>query len=112
VDYFLQSLAADQGGRAIGVILSGTASDGVKGMKDIKEVGGITFAQDEATAKYTGMPQSAVAAGCADFVLPPDRIAQELARLARHPSRPALAQVPNLSRRQFQFWPCSRSKPA
>ena len=85
VNYFLQSLAADQGGRAIGVILSGTASDGVKGMKDIKEAGGITFAQDEATAKYTGMPQSAVAAGCADFVLPPDQIARELARLAHHP---------------------------
>jgi two-component system CheB/CheR fusion protein len=101
VDYFLQSLAADQGGRAIGVILSGTASDGVKGMKDIKEAGGITFAQDEATAKYTGMPQSAVAAGCADFVLPPDRIAQELARLARHPfGRPAVSpQAPEMSRK-------------
>ncbi len=85
VDFFLQSLAADQGGRAIGVILSGTASDGVKGMKDIKEAGGITFAQDEATAKYTGMPQSAVAAGCVDFVLPPGLIARELARLAHHP---------------------------
>ncbi|MDO9071415.1 MAG: chemotaxis protein CheB, partial [Deltaproteobacteria bacterium] len=85
VDYILQSLAADQGGRAIGVILSGTASDGVKGMKDIKEAGGITFAQDEATAKYTGMPQSAVAAGCVDFVLSPELIARELARLARHP---------------------------
>jgi two-component system, chemotaxis family, CheB/CheR fusion protein len=85
VDYFLQSLAADQGGRAIGVILSGTASDGVKGIKDIKEAGGITFAQDEASAKYTGMPQSAVAAGCVDYVLPPGLIAQELARLAHHP---------------------------
>ncbi|MDP2045371.1 MAG: chemotaxis protein CheB, partial [Deltaproteobacteria bacterium] len=101
VDYFLQSLAADQAGRAIGVILSGTASDGVKGMKDIKEGGGITFAQDEATAKYTGMPQSAVAAGCADFVLPPDRIAQELARLARHPfGRVAVSpQAPEMSRK-------------
>ncbi|MBU4231295.1 MAG: PAS domain-containing protein [Desulfobacterales bacterium] len=99
VDYFLQSLAADQGGRAIGVILSGTASDGVKGMKDIKEVGGITFAQDEATAKYTGMPQSAIAAGCVDFVLPPDLIAQELARLAHHPfGRPAPSpQAPEMS---------------
>ena len=99
VDSFLQSLAADQGGRAIGVILSGTASDGVKGMKDIKEAGGITFAQDEATAKYTGMPQSAIAAGCADFVLPPDRIAQELARLAHHPfGRPAASpEAPEMS---------------
>jgi two-component system, chemotaxis family, CheB/CheR fusion protein len=99
VDYFLQSLAADQGGRAIGVILSGTASDGVKGMKDIKEAGGITFAQDEASAKYTGMPQSAVAAGCVDFVLPPQLIAQELARLARHPfGRPVPSpRAPELS---------------
>ncbi|HZK13693.1 MAG TPA: CheR family methyltransferase, partial [Desulfobaccales bacterium] len=99
VDYFLQSLAADQGGRAIGVILSGTASDGVKGMKDIKEVGGITFAQDEASAKYTGMPQSAVAAGCVDFVLPPALIAQELARLAHHPfGRPVPSPpVPEMS---------------
>ena len=102
VDSFLQSLAADQGGRAIGVILSGTASDGVKGMKDIKEVGGITFAQDEATAKYSGMPQSAVAASCADFVLPPARIAQELARLARHPfGRPAASpQAPELAMKE------------
>ncbi|HLD47633.1 MAG TPA: chemotaxis protein CheB, partial [Desulfobaccales bacterium] len=102
VDSFLQSLAADQGGRAIGVILSGTASDGVKGMKDIKEAGGITFAQDEVTAKYTGMPQSAIAAGCADFVLPPDRIAQELARLAHHPfGRLAVSpQAPELARKE------------
>jgi two-component system, chemotaxis family, CheB/CheR fusion protein len=99
VDYFLQSLAADQGGRAIGVILSGTASDGVKGMKDIKEAGGITFVQDEATAKYTGMPQSAIAAGCADFVLPPDRIAQELARLAHYPFKlpTASPQAPEMT---------------
>ena len=98
MDYFLQSLAADQGNRAIGVILSGTASDGVKGMKDIKEAGGITFAQDDKTAKYTGMPQSAVAAGCVDYVLPPGRIAEELARLASHPfGRPAAApQVPEI----------------
>jgi two-component system CheB/CheR fusion protein len=102
VDSFLQSLAADQGGRAIGVILSGTASDGVKGMKDIKEAGGITFAQDEASAKYTGMPQSAVEAGCADSVLPPGRIAQELARLARHPfgRPPPLLQAPEPSLRE------------
>jgi two-component system CheB/CheR fusion protein len=107
VDYFLQSLAADQGGRAIGVILSGTASDGVKGMKDIKEVGGITFAQDEATAKYTGMPQSAVAAGCVDFVLAPELIAQELARLARHPfGRPVpapLAPEMSLEKEKTEF---------
>ncbi|MCK9374814.1 MAG: PAS domain-containing protein [Syntrophobacterales bacterium] len=85
VDIFLTSLAVERGGQAIGVILSGTASDGVQGMKAIKEAGGITFAQDEQTAKYPGMPQSSVAAGCVDFVLTPEGIARELARIARHP---------------------------
>jgi two-component system CheB/CheR fusion protein len=85
VDTFLTSLAADRGGQAIGVILSGTASDGVQGMKAIKEAGGITFAQDEHTAKYPGMPQSSIAAGCVDFVLTPEDIAKELSRIARHP---------------------------
>lgn len=85
VDTFLTSLAAERGGQAIGVILSGTASDGVQGMKAIKEAGGLTFAQDEHTAKYPGMPQSSIAAGCVDFVLTPEGIARELARIARHP---------------------------
>jgi two-component system, chemotaxis family, CheB/CheR fusion protein len=92
VDTFLKSLAAEQGSLAIGVILSGTASDGVQGMKAIKEAGGITFAQDEQTAKYPGMPQSSVAAGCVDFILTPEAIAQELARIAQHPyTGPAIA---------------------
>jgi two-component system CheB/CheR fusion protein len=85
VDIFLNSLAADKGGQAIGVILSGTASDGVQGMKAIKEAGGLTFAQDDKTAKYPGMPQSSIGAGCVDFVLPPEGIARELSRIARHP---------------------------
>jgi two-component system CheB/CheR fusion protein len=85
VDTFLTSLAEDKGGQAIGVILSGTASDGVQGMKAIKEAGGLTFAQDEHTAKYPGMPQSSIAAGCVDFILTPEGIARELARIARHP---------------------------
>ena len=85
IDYFLRSLAEEKSNRAIGVILSGTASDGTLGLEAIKAEGGITFAQDEKTAKYDGMPRSAIAAGCVDFELPPDRIAEELARLARHP---------------------------
>jgi two-component system CheB/CheR fusion protein len=85
IDFFLRSLAEEKGNRAIGVILSGTASDGTLGLEAIKAEGGITFAQDEKTAKYDGMPRSAIAAGCVDFELPPDRIAEELARLARHP---------------------------
>lgn len=85
IDHFLRSLAEDQGSKAIGVILSGTASDGVLGLKAIKGEGGITFAQDEKSAKYDGMPHSAITAGCVDFILPPDKIAAELARIARHP---------------------------
>jgi two-component system CheB/CheR fusion protein len=85
IDHFLRSLAEDQGSKAIGVILSGTASDGVLGLKAIKGEGGITFAQDEKSAKYNGMPHSAITAGCVDFILPPDKIAAELARIARHP---------------------------
>ncbi len=85
IDHFLLSLAEDLGNRAIGVILSGTASDGTLGLKAIKAEGGITFAQDAKSAKYDGMPRSAVAAGCVDFILPPAGIARELARIGRHP---------------------------
>ena len=94
VDYFLQSLAQSHESRAIGVILSGTASDGTLGLKAIKECGGITFAEDEESAKYPGMPRSAVAAGCVDFVLPPQGIAGELARIAVHPSIKSARELP------------------
>ncbi|MEO8368227.1 MAG: chemotaxis protein CheB [Candidatus Solibacter sp.] len=90
IDRFFRSLAEEQGGKAIGVVLSGTASDGTEGLKAIKAGGGITFAQAPESAKYDGMPRSAISAGCVDFVLPPDGIAMELDRLCRHPylSRP------------------------
>ncbi len=84
IDSFLRSLADDQGHRAVGVILSGTATDGTFGLQDIKAAGGITFAQDS-TAQNDSMPRSAVAAGCVDFVLPPAGIAREIERIARHP---------------------------
>lgn len=85
IDQFFCALAEDRDSQAIGVILSGTASDGTLGLKAIKAAGGITFAQDEQSAEYDGMPHSAVAAGCVDFVLPPAKIAAELAQIARHP---------------------------
>ncbi|HEY5912367.1 MAG TPA: chemotaxis protein CheB, partial [Verrucomicrobiae bacterium] len=84
IDFFFESLAQDQRERAIGVVLSGTASDGTLGLEAIKAEGGITFAQDE-TARYDSMPRSAVAAGCVDFVLKPADIARELAWIAKHP---------------------------
>ncbi len=85
LDFFLRSLAKDQGAGAIGVILSGTGSDGTLGLAEIKAAGGITFAQDKDSAKFDGMPSSALASGAVDFVLPPDQIARELARVGRHP---------------------------
>ncbi|HEX3578401.1 MAG TPA: chemotaxis protein CheB, partial [Thermoanaerobaculia bacterium] len=83
IDALLRSLALDQGSRAISVILSGTASDGTLGSKAIKAEGGITFAQDD-SARFDGMPRSAIAAGAIDFILPPDEIAGEIVRIARH----------------------------
>jgi two-component system CheB/CheR fusion protein len=84
IDDFLSSLAHDQGHLAIGVILSGSATDGTLGLESIKAEGGITFAQDD-TAQHRSMPDSAVAAGGVDFVLPPIAIAAELHRISRHP---------------------------
>jgi two-component system CheB/CheR fusion protein len=85
IDHFLRALAEEEGSRAIGLILSGSGSDGTQGLLAIKAAGGITFAQDEKTAKYPAMPASAITAGCVDFVLPPERIARELTQLAGHP---------------------------
>jgi two-component system CheB/CheR fusion protein len=85
VDHFFASLAAHRGNKAIGVVLSGNASDGTLGLKAIKAAGGIAFAQDEASAKFPGMPRSAIGAGFVDFVLPPEKIAEELARLSSAP---------------------------
>jgi two-component system CheB/CheR fusion protein len=85
IDNFFCSLAKDQASNAIGIILSGTANDGTIGLTAIKRHGGITFAQNLESAKYDGMPNSAVRAGVVDFVLPPDRIAQELVHLYQEP---------------------------
>src|SRR5215469_89697 len=71
IDTFLRSLASDCGKNAIGVILSGTASDGTLGVAAIKNEGGITFAQETHSAKYSGMPNSAIASGHIDFILKP-----------------------------------------
>ena len=80
VDLFLTSLAEAMGARAIGIILSGYGGDGTEGCKHIKAKGGTTFAQDM-SAEVDGMPLSAQASGCVDFVLPPDKIPDELQRL-------------------------------
>ncbi|MGC2659382.1 MAG: chemotaxis protein CheB [Bryobacteraceae bacterium] len=85
IDIFFRSLALVQGSRAIGVVLSGNASDGSMGVRAIKEECGITFAQDERTARFGGMPRNAIATGAVDYILPPAQIARELASIATHP---------------------------
>jgi CRP/FNR family transcriptional regulator, cyclic AMP receptor protein len=82
IDFFLISLAEAMGARAVGIILSGYAGDGTEGCKQIKANGGTTFAQDM-SAEVDGMPLSAQASDCVDFVLPPDKIPAALKRLAR-----------------------------
>jgi len=86
IDTFFRSLADDQASNAVGVILSGTANDGTLGLAAIRDSAGVTFAQDANSAKYDGMPNSAVASGVVDYVLSPDGIAQELIRLQKQPS--------------------------
>ena len=85
IDTFLRSLAIAHGSDAIGVILSGTGSDGTLGLAAIKGEAGITFAEEPTSAKYDGMPVSAIASGCVDFVMTPAGIAGEIARIRHHP---------------------------
>ena len=84
IDHFFRSLAMVQGPHAVGVVLSGTGSDGTLGVCEIKAAGGVTFAQDE-TAQHTGMPHSAIESGAVDLVLPPSDIGSRIAELPRHP---------------------------
>ena len=85
VDALFKSIAESRGDAAIGVVLSGGDSDGALGMQQIKHSGGITFAQEPASARFPSMPRSAIETGCVDFVLHPKQIAAELARLGGHP---------------------------
>jgi two-component system CheB/CheR fusion protein len=83
IDRFCESLALDRDGLAVGVVLSGSGFDGTEGIRAIKREGGIALAQD-ATAAFGSMPQSAIATGCVDFILPPEGLARELVRIGAH----------------------------
>ncbi|EYF01238.1 Chemotaxis protein methyltransferase CheR [Chondromyces apiculatus DSM 436] len=83
VNSFFASLAEQKGEDAVGIVLSGTGSDGASGIRAIKAAGGVTFAQDPSTARYSGMPQAAIDTDLVDFVLSPEDMARELTVLAR-----------------------------
>lgn len=85
VDIFFRSLAKEKGKDAIGIVLSGTGSDGTLGTRAIKEAGGMIMVQDENTSKFDGMPRSSIATGLIDFVLPPNEMPKALLDFLRHP---------------------------
>jgi two-component system CheB/CheR fusion protein len=104
IDGFLRSLAEDQGDNAIGIILSGTGTDGTLGLRAIQGAGGISLVQDPATAKYDGMPVSAIQAGYATYVLPVEKMPEQLfsnpriLNLKQEQQAPAASTISGMSR--------------
>ena len=93
IDFFFRALAADQKGNSVGVILSGMGSDGMLGLRAIRENAGVGFVQDPLTAKFDGMPRSAIDAGLADVVAPAEELPGRIMAFLQHPrlaDRPAL----------------------
>ncbi|MFM7344526.1 MAG: chemotaxis protein CheB, partial [Tagaea sp.] len=87
VNLLFESLARERGREAIAIVLSGTGSDGSTGVRAIKAADGVAIAQDEATAKYNGMPQAAIETGLVDAILPPDRIGAQLKQIFEAPRK-------------------------
>ncbi len=85
IDIFLRSLAEDYSDRSIGIVLSGTGSDGTLGIRAIKGIGGMVMAQDDSSAKFDGMPKSAIATGLVDYILPAEKMPEELLKYVKHP---------------------------
>ncbi len=91
IDTFFASLADDAGEKSAGIILSGTGSDGVRGLRAIKAAGGLVMAQSPQSAKFTGMPDSAIATGLADFILDPKALSKQLVQFCTYPENRTLA---------------------
>ena len=98
IDFFLLSLAEDQGSKAIAVILSGTGTDGSKGIQAIQNAGGMVLVQDPISAKFDGMPNSAIASGYADYILSPELMPEEIFNyIKERPVRPPVEGKPDES---------------
>jgi two-component system CheB/CheR fusion protein len=111
IDAFFRSLAEDQGDRAIGVVLSGTGTDGSLGLRAILGAGGVTFVQDPATAKYDGMPAAAIRSGYAAHVLPVARMPEMMRSISRAAgTRRITAQSPVVARGLTQILATLRSR--
>lgn len=96
IDIFFRSLAEDMGEYAISIVLSGTGSDGTRGIRAIKERGGMVMVQDDETAKFDGMPKNAIATGLVDFILSPEEMPKQLLSFVKHPyaSTPETVALP------------------
>ena len=94
IDFFFRSLAEDQGERAISVVLSGTGSEGALGVRAIKEKGGLVLVQDPNTTRYDGMPNSAIATGIVDYILPPDKMPERMLGHLSHGGAHLLESAP------------------
>ncbi|SEW36897.1 chemotaxis protein CheB [Chitinophaga arvensicola] len=96
IDVFLHSLAVDKQQRAIAVILSGTGTDGTRGIATIKEYGGLVFSQEPKTARFDGMPNSAISSGNVDVIAPPSELAAAITETINNPqSARLLPQEPD-----------------
>ena len=93
IDFFFRSLAQDQHERAICIVLSGTGTDGTLGLKAVKGAGGMAMAQDATSAKYDGMPRSALGTGLVDYVMPPQDMPQQLTTYVEHAFGPGAERV-------------------
>jgi two-component system, chemotaxis family, CheB/CheR fusion protein len=93
VDVLFKSLALDQRERAIAIVLSGTGSNGTEGLKQIRAEGGMSIAQSPETARFDGMPRSAISAGMADFILAPERMPARVLAFVRHGYVSAPAEI-------------------
>ncbi len=112
IDFFLRSFALDQADKAICIVLSGTGTYGTQGLKAIKEKGGMVMVQDPMTAKYDGMPRSAIGTGLTDFVLAPEQMAENLItyfkRTFAKGFKPAPLSIPKRNEDLNKIWFCRK----
>ena len=96
IDIFFESLANDVGEKAIGIVLSGTGSDGTRGVRAIKEKGGLVIVQNMDTAKFDGMPRSAIGTNLVDYILPPEKMVPEILSYIQHPLMSGVSKAVNI----------------
>ena len=102
IDQFFRSLATDCGKFSVGVILSGTGSDGSRGIRDIHDAGGLVIAQSETTAKFDGMPLNAIESGIVDVILSPDAMATAIDKYVRDAMSPEQLAEHELPQEQLE----------